>query len=309
MQLSRSVLAAPILVVSTLVTPVMASAQTATTVPAVQVPANTRAAAEATAGIIGIAPLLSQLRDAQSQRSCSSPPSSQEMALRQQLLEAVETSSLEVDGVLAEIANERTDLTEVRATLEARRDRTVGLLNAANLITGTGLGIAVNAMQFSSSTANLGDAIGVGSGIASTVISIVAIRRQNGPQRGIGAVPNMLAPLFDAQPALNTYYPPAVLAYLQSVPSGESAAQGTRLDQLMAEWIRDGRLTPPGSPTRDQKIATLTSSSSKTVKVSISDLVDRSAMLGDVGGRVALMKRDMASLMHSFANAQGACQP
>jgi len=309
MQTSGTVLAAPIFVFSLVFISLLASAQTPPSGQLDPIPSDSRAAADATAGTIGVAPLLSQLRAIQSQRSCSSPPSPEEMALRQQLLESVETSSLEVDGALAEIANERTDLTELRATLEARRDRTVGLLNAANLITGTGLGIAVNAMQFSTSTANLGDGIGVGSGIASTVLSIVGIRRQSGPQHGIGAVPNMLAPLFDAKLALNTYYAPEVIRYLNSVPAGEETTRGSRLDQLMHEWAQDGRLDPPGSPKRDRKVLLLTASMSKTVKLSISDLVDRSVMLGDVSGRVALMKRDMASMMRSYTGGQAACQP
>ena len=273
------------------------------------IPPQSAANAEQTAAALGLGPVLGQLRSAQANRTCDAPASLEEISLRQELVESVTASSLDVDGVIAEIANERTDLSELRATLEARRDRTVGLLNAANLITGTGLGIAVNAMQFSTATANLGDGIGVGSGIASTVLSLVGIHRQNGPQHGIGAVPNMLAPLFDQKAALNTYYPPEVLRYLNSVPFAEETARGTRLDQLMTEWAHDGRLDATGSPKRAQKIQTLTSSMSKTVKLSISDLMDRSAMLGDVSGRVALLKRDMATMMRSYRNSQSACKP
>jgi hypothetical protein len=273
------------------------------------IPSQTTANAEQTAAALGVTPVLAKLQFAHASHPCGAPTSLEELALRQELLESVTASSLDVDGVLAEIANERTDLSELRATLEARRDHTVGLLNVANLITGTGVGIAVNAMQFSTSTANLGDGIGVGSGIASTVLSVIGIRRQNGPQHGLGQVPNMLAPLFDAKPALNTYYPPEVLRYLQSVPQTEDAARGTRLQQLMAEWERDGRINPPGSAKRDRKIASLTASSDKNAKVSISDLVDRSAMLGDVSGRVALMKRDMAAMMRSYRGDSETCKP
>ena len=272
-------------------------------------PANSVAAGRQAADVLGLTPLLDRLRAIQSARSCNADAGAGELALRQQLLESVTAASLDVDGVLAEIANERTDLSELRGTLEARRDNSVGLLNTANLITGTGLGIAVNAMQFSASTANLGDGIGVGSGIASTVLSILGIRKQNGPSHGPGDVPNMLAPLFDAKAALNTYYPPEVLLYLNNVPPGQDPASGSRLARLMQQWAEDGRLDAPGSPKRDKKIASLTSSMSKTTKVSISDLEDRNAMLGDVAGRVALMKRDMASMMRSLHSADVGCQP
>ncbi len=260
------------------------------------------------ASILDLDTTLAQLRAAQSQRACSAPPSLAELVARQQLVESILAGSLDLDGALAEIANERAGLAELRSRLEARRDRAVGLLNIANLITGTGVGIAVNAMQFRASTANLGDAIGVGSGIASTVLSVLGIRRQNGPQHGIGEVPNMLAPLFDRPAVLNTYYPPEVLLYLSASPSLRPAGSPTRLDLLNREWERVGRLPAPGTPARAAKLNSLTASMTSTVRVSISDLQDRSAMLGDVSGRLSLMKRDMAVLMRSL-KTDASCQP
>ena len=180
----------------------------------------------------------------------------------------------------------------------------MNLTNVAGLITGTGLGIAVNAMQFSSSTANLGNGLGVGSGIASTVLSIIGIRQQHGPRRSAGRIPNMLAPLFVRSAELNSDYPEAVLAYLRSVPPGEPADAGSRLDQLMAEWRDAGRVGQSGNAKNDQKITRLTSGLHEKTKLSIDDLSDRMAMLGDVTGRVGLMKRDLGELMRSVRGAQ-----
>ena len=109
----------------------------------------------------------------------------------------------------------------------------------------------------------------------------------------------MLAPLFGRQAALNTYYPKLVLEYLRNVPPGESAVNGSRLDQLMAEWIRVGRLGPAGSPRTEKQIARLSSSLDDKTKLSIQDISDRMAMLGDVTGRVGLIKRDLANLILS----------
>jgi hypothetical protein len=261
------------------------------------------AISEETANILGLSPLLDQLRALRSQRECGSAETLEELRLRQTLLEAVEAASLDVDGVLAEIVNERTDLSELRSSLEIRRDHAIGLTNTVNLITGTGLGIAVNALQFKDSTALIGDGLGVGSGIASTVLSLVSIRQQRGPHQGIGAVPNMLAPLFNEEPALNTYYPPEVLRYLQSETPGQDPRLGSRLAQLMDSWSRAGRFDALSPIKRQQKITKLTASSSKTVKLSIDDLTDRSAMLGDISGRVSLLKRDLATLMRSLRSS------
>jgi len=161
------------------------------------------------------------------------------------------------------------------------------------------LGIGVNALQFSSSTANIGNGLGVGSGIGSTVLSIIGIRRQRGPLSSAGRVPNMLAPLFGRDAKLNSYYPQVVLDYLHSQPPGAGSGDGSRLDQLMAEWRQSGRVGAPGSATAEMKVTLLTSSSDDTAKLSIGDISDRTAMLADVAGRIALMKRDLAELVQS----------
>ena len=264
--------------------------------------------AEQLAKILGISQMLSDARSKHAQIPCESEPTIAELGMRQDILDIAVATSFEVDGVLAELTNERAQLSELSTALQARRDRAVGLNSVANLITGTGVGIAVNAMQFSSSTANIGNSIGVGSGVASTILSVIGIRLQRGPQSSVGRIPNMLAPLFAKPAALNSYYPPVVLQYLRSVPPGEGPDSGSRIDQLMVEWRQAGRLGSPDSATTEQQIARLTSSMNDNTKLSIDDISDRTAMLADVTGRVGLMKRDLAELLLSV-QAGKRCAP
>lgn len=182
---------------------------------------------EQVAKILGISQLVSDARRMHTQTPCGSPATVEELSMRQDILETLVATAFEVDGVLAELDNERAHLSELSSILQARRDRGVNLTNVANLVTGTGVGIAVNALQFSSSTANFGNGLGVGSGIASTVLSIVGIRLQRGPQRAVGRIPNMLAPLFGRPAALSSYYPQEVVEYLRAAPSGEEAGRGS----------------------------------------------------------------------------------
>lgn len=256
--------------------------------------------ADQVAKILGFEQLVSNARRMNKERVCGSAVTLEELSMRQEILETVVSASFDVDGVLAELDNERARLSEFSSALQSRRDHTLNIMNVANLVTGTGVGIGVNALQFSSSTANFGNGLGVGSGIGSTVLSIIGIRRQRGPLGVVGKVPNMLAPLFARQPILNSYYPETVMAYLHSIPTDANNASPSRLDQLMAEWRDAGRLGPIGSPKTEAKINLLTTSMDKKTKVSIDDLSDRIAMLDDVRGRVALMKRDLAQLMMSI---------
>jgi hypothetical protein len=144
--------------------------------------------------------------------------------------------------------------------LEARRDRAANLASVGNLVVGTGLGIVVNALQFKDSTAILGDAIGLGSGVASTVLTVVGLRLQNGPRQGVQRSPNMLAMLFGREPVLHSEYPQTTLDYLNAVPAGEPESQGSGLEQLRKEWYRVGRLGKPGTSGSEKKIDLMTSS-------------------------------------------------
>jgi hypothetical protein len=264
--------------------------------------------AEQIATILGISQLVGEARSMHAKSPCGAAATVEELSMRQEILETVLAASFDVDGVLAELDNERAHLSELSAALQTRRDQGVNLANLANLVTGTGVGIVGNSLQFSNSTANAGNALAVGSGIGSAALSIIGIHLQHGPRHSVGRIPNMLAPLFGRQPALNSYYPQAVLQYLRSVPPAESPGSGSRLDQLMAEWRRRGRLGPDTSAKADQKVTRLTSSLDTKTKLSIDDLSDRVAMLGDVTGRVGLMKRDLAELMMSLRPRVG-CAP
>jgi hypothetical protein len=99
---------------------------------------------------------------------------------------------------------------------------------------------------------------------------------------------------------LSANYPPPVLQYLRSIPVSGDSKRGTRLEQLMEEWVRAGRLDASDPVKRQQKITVLSTSMDTKVKISIDDLTDRIAMLTDVSGRVSLMKRDLAVLMRSY---------
>src|SRR5713101_1172569 len=138
------------------------------------------------AGILGIKPLVDRAMVMSAGRPAGTSMSLEEVSLRQEIAESILAAGFDADGVLAEIDEERARIIETRAYLQARRDRGVNLMSFANLITGTGVGIAVNALQFSSSTANVGNGIGVGSGIGSTVLSLIGIRLQRGPARQLG---------------------------------------------------------------------------------------------------------------------------
>ena len=264
-----------------------------------------RGEADQLAKILGIDGRINELAKARAHRAAGAPATAEEISIRQELLEEIERTSLDVDGVLAELSSERNRLGDLITSLQNRRDRTVGRLNAAALLAGSGVSGIVSATQFhsmSNRTQDIGDAIGIGSGVASTVLSIWATRRQAGPSATVGEAPNMLAPLLGGTPVLNTYYPPSVKAYLETTPVEGGPGEGSRLDQLKAGWAATGRLD--NSADSHKIRAVTTSGNDKSTKVTIQDLTDRMAMLGDVMGRVSLMKRDLSLVLRFYAAPQ-----
>ena len=235
---------------------------------------------------------LNALHELQAARG-QGPTTLEELALRQQLCEKLSAAGLDVDSVIAELSNEQSDLGTIRTELQAKQAKKVGRLTTAALLTGSAIGAGVSATQFTTlggRTQNFGDGVGIGSGVVSTILSVLAAKAQNGPTGSVGRTPNMLAPLLGhVEPALHTEYPSEVLAFLNSVPADEAPDAGTRLEQLMVDWGKAGRLGHRAALT----------TSGDGVRVSIADLSNRIAMLGDVRGRVALIKRDLANLIRS----------
>src|SRR5437762_12333750 len=136
----------------------------------------------------------------ESERSANGKMSQEALALREEITEAVLGTSLEVDGVVAEIDNEISDINEIRAYLESRRDRALTLNNIANFIIGGGTGVVGSALQIKESTATAGNIVGIVAGGISIVLSAIGLKQQRGGQKELGITPNLLAMLFDRKP-------------------------------------------------------------------------------------------------------------
>ena len=257
---------------------------------------------------LGIAPLLEQLFRLPDAERCGRSTTLESLRLRQEITELVISTSLEIDGVFAEIDNEIRQIDDARTELENRRDRALKIGNIAGIVTGGALGVAATALQFKDSTAQIGNGIGVGGGAVSTFLSVLGIRQQRGGRRAFVARTNMLAKLFDRQPKQHSDYPHEVWIYLNAKPPTEPGPE-TRIQRLIGEWVESGRLDSNVSRA-NAKIALLTDTPGSSEKFSIDLLNDRAAMLSDVRLRVSFMKRDLSKLLiaadchYSLANAR-----
>lgn len=257
--------------------------------------------AQQIATVLGLVSQVERLRALRCQQPGA--PSLEELELRQQITESVVLASLDVDDVLAEIDYEHAQILEISNILSTARDRRTNLLNLANIVTGTGSAIIGTAMQFSDRTAIAGDAVGVAGGTGGVVLSILGLRVQGGKQT-LGIAPNMLAPLFDRRPELRSVYPQDVWTFLNTAPVSDPRIRVPWREQLVEEWVHEGRIGPPSEAKSQKKIDLLTSRIGEHKRLPIGVLTDRSLMLLDLRGRVALMKRSLRELMKAVSPIQ-----
>jgi hypothetical protein len=251
---------------------------------------NLSPSARQAAEIIGVDPLLRRL----SSLAAAPGTSLEELSLRQQITEAVMVSSLDLDSVVDDIDNERSQIVELQNIILARRQRAIGTTNLATLALSTGLGALSGVLQFSDTTKGTGNAIGFAAGGLSTLLSFHSLRQQHGGKRPDWVLPSMLAPFFH-QP--QGEYPADTWAYLNSTPPGGAS---NRRDQLLAQWRRAGRVPPLDSPQAAPKIALLTDTNAANKKLDMDLLAERAAMLADVRDEVSVMKRDLGDLLRGI---------
>lgn len=253
------------------------------------------------ARIIAVEPLIARLSALTSTKDLNAEPgtSLEELLLRQQITDSIVAASLDVDSVLSKIDYEREQTVELRSILLWQRERAIGSTNLAILAIGTGLGVVSSTLSFTKSTSKAGDAVGFVAGGLSTLLWLRSHRQQRGGKRPAWVLPDMLAPFFSESEGLHSYYPDDVWTYLNSAPPG-GASQGSRTEQLVAEWLAAGRISPLDSPQAKQKIALLTSTNAADRNLHLDSLSERGAMLADVRDRVSLMNHDLRDLLQGL---------
>ncbi len=230
--------------------------------------------------------------------SASSDPS-KALILREKILSNVVSASLQVDATVAQIDNEIAQANELRGYLADRRDKAVNRSNLWSIIAGGGLGGASAALQLPSGQNTASSIVGITAGALSSSLAISGIRAQKGGARVFEFSSNMLAQFFDRTPLEDSNYDPIVWSFLNDVAPTD-AGQLTRKDRLIHTWYNLKRIDAPGSVVAKRKVDRVTSQPSDKLQLTIDDLEDRAAMLGDVRAKISFLKRDLAALLFAL---------
>ena len=253
-----------------------------------------------TARIIQVLPEMNQLNESVRDQS----DASKVMRLRQQILEKVVETSLQVDATIAQIDNEIAQSNEIRGYLSDKRDKAVNRANLLSIVSAGTLGATSAGLQLPSGENKASSMVGIAAGLVSSSLAISAIRAPKGGTRIFDFNSNMLAEFFD-RPALgDSRYDAIVWSFLNDVAPADQEGL-TRKEHLIQTWITLKRTDPPSTSAGKDKIDRVTSQPSDKLPLTIDDLEDRSAMLEDVRAKVSFLKRDLAALLLSLPQRTG----
>lgn len=223
------------------------------------------------------------------------------LSYRQQLMETVLSTILEIHGVTAAIDYEISQNSDFRAYLEDRRDRAIKYNTIATLITGGISGALGNALDINPSVKveDAGDILEMAGGGVTTALGFLALRQEGGEKRKLPGTPNMLAKLFDRPTTETTEYPRSVWDFLNAVPAGVPGKE-TRRQRLIKRWVSLGLLESPRSATWRYQVEHVTSTTSRHHKITIGLLEKRIMMLTDLRALVLQMERGLHDLLTLF---------
>jgi hypothetical protein len=213
------------------------------------------------------------------------------LRLRQAISERIMLAMLDASAAVAELdcEGERGDQLQTRLQgIESRRARrlTLASILAGALTAGVTGGLSLGAQETAASLAGI-----IGGG---TEASLAGSLLFGGASGALRTDRNLLAELWE-RPAEARLFPETVWRYLTRVrtrPDGQG--QGSIAEVLVAEWLAGERLGPPGSEEERARMALLFGAGGT---YSIEDLEVREQMLELVQASVALMSRDLRTLL------------
>ena len=250
---------------------------------------------------INVTALMSRLYD---ERVRNGKPTADTLAIRQEIMERVTAASLDVDSVNAVIGFEIENVRAVHGRLQAKRDKAQNLINIASIFGAGVAGVVGTAMQFSTRTANLGNAIGVAGGTGSVVLSLMGLEQQGG-RSDLGNSPRILSRFSGHTPAapeeVSSVFPADVWRYLNSLPTDKPGNSLSRRELLMTKWQKEGKADQEGLLKSEEKLKAQGLLGKQPPKLTISELDDVQAMLLDISASVSLIKRDLSEILRSLA--------
>ncbi|MFN8553597.1 MAG: hypothetical protein U0103_19165 [Candidatus Obscuribacterales bacterium] len=217
--------------------------------------------------------------------------------LKEDVVEAIEQTRMEVDFAEAELTREIAVHEEFLASYIAERNHKVNLSNAWGYRTNgvlwavaEGLTIPSYARPRYSISSGI---VGIVAGLAPSAFSLYALRQDAGGRFERKPHPNMLSKIFNYQVTPELEYPDSVWKWLNSqAPIGPKV---TRLAYLIDWWQRDGNIRYFSPKPTHHQLDLLTATVQDELTIQL--VSDRLSMLRTVDAMIVGMNRPLLELM------------
>jgi hypothetical protein len=252
--------------------------------------------AEQTAQATGLGPLFQHLKDLSDQPAGTVSPW-QILFVRQQILAEALSASLQIDATAGKIEEEISDTRELENYLLAKQQRTVDLLNLASFGIGGSLGTASSALGLTTHDV-ASNVTGVIAGAAPTVLSLVGLHMQRGGSRDPPGPHQHARRGLRSHSRISEHLPhrrTKVYEHPRARRPRTTHPRAASHPNLDSGWPHPTAGVEEGSG-EDRRPEDL-------LKLRISDLRDRHAMLYDFRARLSAMKNDIATLLSSLPNS------
>lgn len=236
---------------------------------------------------IGIMPLLEEYVKIPS-KTASTQAQINNLSLRQDLLETLLATSLDVRSTCNRIDRELADTNQVLAFQAERRDRAVRLNTYANFLSGGVSGIVRGSMKLGNINDIPPEIIETTEGSIQTSLATWALRQQQGDRRLEKQLPNTLAKIMVTSESRPAEMPEVIWTYLNTVPD---KGKVTRRTNLLERWSKlDMCLIHAGHREPPKVTAMRIAGTHKVQTINIAVLQDRVAMLTEL--RVMILEMD-----------------
>jgi hypothetical protein len=214
------------------------------------------------------------------------------------VLEAIEQSRMEIDFTQSEMSREEAVYSEMLAVYIYDRDRKVAFANAWGYRTNGALWAVAEALDIPTykqpKYSIPSGAIGIVAGLVPSAFSLYALRKEGGDKFDRKPHPNMLSKVFDYPVNDEIEYPDSVWTWINSAPPSD-AKQQTRLTFIKHWWLKDENLRTLNGQESKPKLDLLTGTVQNDITIQL--INDRLAMLRHMHALVLQMERPLLELM------------
>ena len=207
--------------------------------------------------------------------------------IRQKINNRIDLASLEISSVAAELDCEEERINQIASVLKEKEMKTETKLTVGSIILGSLTAVVTGVLVSTHDESDAGDIIGVGVGVASTLLGVMILTNQRKIE--LTHSRNVLREIWQATET-STVYPPSIWYYL-NYPNTKGGI--SLREQLIENWKNFGQVSSSKTKSKNSSIDIYFSAGGE---YTTEQLENRANMYDQIESTIKLMKQDLRNL-------------